>query len=285
MIKQIELRLVGASAPSGEITLRDLSAISAALQELVTRLSRDAADAAGPGRSRQYVEEFAELRLGAIEHGSTVLQFSKGPTDKLDVEVPGLAEADDRFWEILQAIGADQRPGWVSELIADSAGKLTAAIRTAARTIVVASPSRQEIQIESSNAHLETWTAARVSAGGVGTAAGWLEKVDLHSHTFRLRDDIGNTVALRHVADDAAAARLVGQWVRAEGAATLSPTGRVTTLNDARVFETVDPAAEFVGRRVISLEQILASAPGPDPNGGIDLSDEEAADFLRTIRS
>lgn len=142
MIKQIELRLVGGSAPSGEITLKDLSAISAALQELVTRLSRDAADAAGPGRSKQYVEEFAELRLGAIQQGSTVLQFSKGPTDKLDVEVPGLADADDRFWEVLTAISTDHRPDWVSELIAESAGKLTLAMRAAADTVVVASPSR-----------------------------------------------------------------------------------------------------------------------------------------------
>ena len=285
MIKQIELRLVGGSAPSGEITLKDLSAISAALQELVTRLSRDAADAAGPGRSKQYVEEFAELRLGAIRQGSTVLQFSKGPTDKLDVEVPGLADADDRFWEVLTAISTDHRPDWVSELIAESAGKLTLAMRAAADTVVVASPSRGDIRIEASNAHPETWATARQTAGGAGTAAGRLEKVDLHSHKFRLRDDVGNTVQLRRVADDAAAARLVGQWVYAEGMATLSPSGRVVVLDDARVHETVDPVAEFRQHDVVSPDEILASAPGPDPNGGVDPTEEEWAAFLQAIRS
>ncbi len=129
MIKQIELHLVDGSAPSGEITLKDLSGIAAALQELVTRLSREAADAAGPGRSKQYVEEFAELRLDAITAGSTVLKVSKGPTDKLDVDVPGLTEADDRLWDILGAISADQRPEWTSTLVAESVGKLATALR------------------------------------------------------------------------------------------------------------------------------------------------------------
>ena len=120
MIKQIELRLVGGSAPSGEITLKDLSAISAALQELVTRLSRDAADAAGPGRSKQYVEEFAELRLGAIRQGSTVLQFSKGPTDKLDVEVPGLADADEFERLLADPDTTAKLEGWVRHYFGDT---------------------------------------------------------------------------------------------------------------------------------------------------------------------
>ncbi|OBF49250.1 hypothetical protein [Mycolicibacterium monacense] len=285
MIKQIELRLVDGSAPSGEITLKDLSGIAAALQELVTRLSREAADAAGPGRSKQYVEEFAELRLDGITAGSTVLKVSKGPTDKLDVDVPGLTEADDRLWDILGAISADHRPAWTSTLVAESVGKLATALRGAAPTTVISSPDRGEVRIDAARIHPETWAVNRVTAAGSGTAAGWLEKVDLHSHTFRIRDDVGNTVELRRVADDKAAGRLVGQWVTAEGDATLSPSGRVVALNHARVRETGDPAAEFLGSRVVPLDEILASAPGPDPNGGIDLTDEEAAEFLRAIRS
>jgi hypothetical protein len=285
MIKQIELRLVDGSAPSGEITLKDLSGIAAALQELVTRLSREAADAAGPGRSKQYVEEFAELRLDAITAGSTVLKVSKGPTDKLDVEVPGLADADDRLWDILSAIGTDQRPNWTSTLVAESAGKLAAALRGAAPTTVISSPDRADVQIDGAQIHLETWAANRLGSAGSATAAGWLEKVDLHSHTFRIRDDVGNTVELRRVIDDNAAGRLVGQWVTAEGDATVSPTGRVVVLNHARVLETGDPAAAFLSSRVMSLDEILASAPGPDPSVGLDLTDEEAAEYLRAVRS
>ncbi|OBF18533.1 hypothetical protein [Mycobacterium sp. ACS4331] len=285
MIKQIELRLIDGATPSGEITLKDLSGIAAALQELVTRLSREAADAAGPGRSKQYVEEFAELRLDAITAGSTVLKVSKGPTDQLDVEVPGLSDADDRLWDILGAIGADQRPDWTSTLVAESAGKLAAALRGAAPTTVVSSPDRADVRINGTQIHLETWAVDRVTSAGPGTAAGWLEKVDLRSHTFRIRDDVDNTVDLRRVIEDRAAARLVGRWVTAEGDAVLARTGRVVALDHARVHETGDPAAEFLGSRVVSIEEILASAPGPDPTGGLDLTDEEAAEFLRVIRS
>lgn len=285
MIKQIELRLVDGSAPSGEIALKDLSGIAAALQELVTRLSREAADAAGPGRSKQYVEEFAELRLDGITAGSTLLTVSKGPTDKLDVEVPGLSDADDRLWDILLAIGADRRPAWASTLVAESAGKLAAALRGAAPTTVISSPDRADVHIDGTQIHVETWATNRASSVGSATAAGWLEKVDLHSHTFRIRDDVGNTVELRRVVDDHAAGRLVGQWVTAEGEATLSPAGRVVVLTHARVHETGDPAAAFLGSRVIPLDEILASAPGPDPNGGLDLTEEEWAAFLEAIRS
>lgn len=283
MIKQIKLRLVDGSAPSGEITLKDLSGIATALQELVTRLSREAADAAGPGRSKQYVEEFAELRLDAITSGSTVLKVSKGPTDKLDVEVPGLADADDRLWDILGAIGADQRPNWTSTLVAESAGKLAAALRGAAPTTVVSSPARADVRIDGARIHVETWAPNQLSSVGSATASGWLEKVDLHSHTFRLRDDVGNTVELRRVVDDTAAAVLVGRWVNAEGEATLGPTGRVVSLNHARVYETGDPAAEFLGHRVVPLTEILARAPGPVPLEGLDLTEEEWRAFLEAI--
>lgn len=68
------------------------------------------------------------------------------------------------------------------------------------------------------------------------------------------------------------------------GDATLSPSGRVV-LNNARVLATGDPAAAFLSSHVVSLDEILASAPGPDPSGGLDLTDEEAAEFLRAIRS
>jgi hypothetical protein len=35
----------------------------------------------------------------------------------------------------------------------------------------------------------------------------------------------------------------------------------------------------------VSREEILASAPGPDPHGGIDLTDDEFAEFMKAIRS
>ena len=58
------------------------------------------------------MEELSQLGSTRVEPGSTVLRFSKGPTDKLDVDLPEQAMVDDRFWEIVQAVGEDRRPDW-----------------------------------------------------------------------------------------------------------------------------------------------------------------------------
>jgi hypothetical protein len=107
MPNEIELRLVDAAAPSGEVAVKDLTALATALQELTTRISRDVINTPGPGRTKQFMEEFSQLRFRAIEAGSTVLRFSKGP---IDVDLPEEAVADDRFWEIVQAMADDRRP-------------------------------------------------------------------------------------------------------------------------------------------------------------------------------
>ncbi|MCW2749403.1 MAG: hypothetical protein JWR83_513 [Aeromicrobium sp.] len=284
MINEIELRLIGATAPSGEIAVKDLANVATALQELVLRIGREVVNTPGPGRSKHYVEEFSQLRLSSLEDGSTVLRFSKGPIDKLDLDLALLAEADDRFWEILGAISADQRPDWATELIAESAGKLVSALRGAARTAIVAAPSRGQVHIDSQSIHLDTWTAVHVT-NDLMTTAGRLEKVDLRSHEFRLRDDVGHTVELRQVQNDADVAQLVGRWVVAEGTGVLNESGRLVALGEARVSSVVDPAAEFASNKIVSREEILASAPGPDPHGGIDLTDDEFAEFMKAIRS
>jgi hypothetical protein len=47
----------------------------------------------------------------------------------------------------------------------------------------------------------------------------------------------------------------------------------------------IDPTDGLVGDYVVPLEEILASAPGPEPGAGIQLTDDEFADFLRAARS
>jgi hypothetical protein len=285
MIKEIELRLVDAPAPSGEIAVKDLAALATALQELTTRISREVINTPGPGRTKQFMEELSQLRLHAVEPGSTVLRFSKGPTDKLDVDLPEQATADDRFWEIVQAMSDDSRPGWATDLIAESVGKLVNAIQAAAPTVVLASPSRADVRIVSSAVHVETWTPVRVQPGGVMTATGRLEKVDLRSHEFRVRDDVDQTVDLKHVQSDTTAAQLVGQWVVARGEAVLHESGRLVMLDNASISRVDDPAAEHMDRSVTTLDEMLASAPGPDIDGGIDLTDDEFQAFLEAARS
>lgn len=285
MIKEIELRLVDAPAPSGEIAVRDLTALATALQELTTRISRDVINTPGPGRTRQFMEELSQLRLHAVAPGSTLLRFSKGPTDKLDVDLPEQAVADERLWEIVQAMGEDRRPDWATDLIAESAGKLVNAIQAAASAAVLGSPSRPDVRIVSSAVHVETWTPIRVHLGGIMTATGRLEKVDLRSHEFRVRDDVDQTVDLKHVQSDTTAAQLVGQWVIARGDAVLHESGRLVVLDNASISRVDDPAAEHMDRSVTPLDEILAGAPGPDIDGGLDLTDDEFQAFLEAARS
>lgn len=285
MMKEIELRLVDAPGPSGEIPVKDLAALATALQELTTRISREVINTPGPGRTKQFMEELSQLRLHAVEPGSTVLRFSKGPSDKLDVDLPEQAVADDRLWEIVRAMDEDRRPDWATDLIAESVGKLVNAIQAAAPTVILGTPLRPDVRIASAAMHVETWTPTRVHTATVMTAAGRLEKVDLRSHEFRLRDDVDNTVDLKRVENDIVAAQLVGQWVVAQGTGIQHASGRLVALQNARVLPADDPAADYVGPKVVTLEEILASAPGPDPNGGLDLTDDEFASFLEAARS
>lgn len=285
MAKDIELQLVDAPVPDGEIAFKDLGALTLALQELTTRIGREVVGTPGPGRTRRFMEEFAQLRLRGIQSGSTLLIFAKGPTDRLDVDSPEEQLADDRFWEIVKAIGDDHRPDWVTELIAESAARFVDALQEAAPRAVLRASARGAIELESARLHVETWITRRRLTDDVMVARGRLEKVDLRSHEFRVRDDVGHAVDLKHVEDDVTAARLVGQWVLARGSGVLLPSGQLVALEQAVIEEVADPAAELLDRRAVGLEEILASAPGPDLSGGIDLTDDEFSAFLEAARS
>lgn len=279
MTKDLELRLLDAPGPDGEIIVKDLAALALALQELATRIGRDVLNMPGRGRTKQFMEEFAQLRVRAVESGSTVLKFRKGPIDKLDVDLPEQKVADDRFWEIVEAIRQDRRPEWATDLIAESAAKLVGALRDAAPHAKFSDLAHAAVEIKSSEIHVETWTSNRVQTGTQMDAKGRLEKVDLRSHEFRVRDDIGQSVDLKHVSDDVAAAQSVGQWVVATGNGILS-SGRLVALDYVSIALVDDPARTFERDTVHTLDELLASAPGPDAPGGMDLTDDEFADFL-----
>jgi hypothetical protein len=212
MPRTVELRLVGAPMPDGEIAVSDLSAIGSALQELTTRIGRVVLGTTGPGRTKRFMEELSSLRLQQLASGSTVLSFIKGPLEKLDVDLPEVREADERFWQIVAAIGENVRPSWVPDAIAESAVRLVNALKTAAPVAVIGDASDIKVRLECVALHADIWMRESLPLNGVREAAGLLEKVDIRSHEFRVRDDIGQAVELKHVLNDAAAARLVGQW-------------------------------------------------------------------------
>lgn len=283
MTRDMELRLIDAPVPSGEITAKDLAALAGALQELSTRIARYTVHTPGPGRTKQFMEEFAQLRLRAVEPGSTVLKFNRGPTDKLDIDLPEQKAADDRFWEIVAAIKEDRRPDWATDLIAESAARLVIAFRDAAPRVSLSDSAHPAVEIDSVRIHIETWTSQRIQTGTRMEARGRLEKVDLRSHEFRVRDDIGQSVDLKHVADDIDAARHVGKWVIATGGGVLA-SHRLVALDNASITLLDDPAINIADEEILTLAEILESAPGPNPGGGLDLADEEFTAFLKAAR-
>ncbi|HET7475343.1 MAG TPA: hypothetical protein VFJ97_04880 [Dermatophilaceae bacterium] len=131
-----ELRLVGASAPDGQVRLSDLTALAEGLQELSLRLGRHLVHRAGPGRTDRNVEALTEMRLSGLAEGSTRLHFARGRADLLDLELAEAREIDDGFWEVLLGIGSNSRPAWATDLIAESAGKIVAALKVAAPEVL-----------------------------------------------------------------------------------------------------------------------------------------------------
>ena len=52
------------------------------------------------------------------------------------------------------------------------------------------------------------------------------------------------------------------------GRCVLRESGRLVVLDNASISRVDDPAAEDMDHRVTTLEEILASAPGPNIDGG-----------------
>lgn len=105
---------------------------------------------------------------------------------------------------------------------------------------------------------------------------GSLEMIDLKTSHFRLRDQVGNAIALRRVVDSAEAAKWVGRAVVATGTT-------ISKLNSTELDEVTITLAEPVDVLEDSLDIELAK-PGPSRDGGADLDDQEYDAFLAAAR-
>ncbi len=282
MTNEFEIRLEDAHAPSGEIRFGDLHAIADGLQELALRLARARADQAGPGRNRRSVEELSELRLRGLRHGSTVLLVSGGPTDQLDLELEDAASYETDFRELIGAISRDHRPTGVPDLVAESAARVATALRSAASAVEFRWGDGSTTRTETASISRETWLPPKErSHESAREITGVLEAVDLHSHTFAVRDDVGHRIPLRSVRDALDVGPLVGRRVVAVGEAVLDSAGRLLHIQGPLV--TASPLSEEwdPGRAADFASEL--DKPGPDPNGGADFTDEEWLDFMAAV--
>lgn len=116
----------------------------------------------------------------------------------------------------------------------------------------------------------------------MASATGRLEAVDLKSEKFRIRDDVGNAIALGHVVNAAEMAHLINPRVTATGESTRGTRGELRSLESARIEAAPLPEAWRPGQP--SGWVVPVDKPGPDPDGGADLTEDEFADFLASIK-
>lgn len=277
------LSLQETSAPPGEIALADLAAIGAHLQDLATRVGRWVGHIERPGRSTSSVEEAVALRLSGLKAGSTVLEVTRGPSRYLDFDVPFEEAFDERLWQTIVAIGHDAPPEDAPAGVRESAVGLLDALKHAARKVEVARPSGASVTFRPAERDRGAWAVAgRAVEEGTVSVTGVVEMADLRSHKYRLRDDVGNAIPLEGVGDPSSTARLLGERADAVGRPVRDTHGRLVAVSAPTLRAATVAASWTVPVQDEAWKDV--ALPGPDPDGGVEFSDDEWDGFLAALR-
>lgn len=284
MSTQFELHLKGANAPEGELDADHLLAIVQSLKEIATKIGRVETDAGPVGRAPKRVQRVAKLLIGLAPGSTRVFARRAGPgRDSLDFDLADEQAFDEKFQSLVESIALDRRPDWVGDSLALAAADLTAALQQAAPEVEFKVDGQARRTFKTVEVHRETWRVFTAQSPESVTFVGRLYAVNLNTHRLQVQDDIGHQIALPKVLDDAGAGRLLGSYVAVTGSPERDARGALTHIHDATVDAAPDPLGGAVGPDVVSLDEILRSAPGPEPSGGIDLTDEEYASFLAAM--
>lgn len=277
----LELRLSGLPTPDGEIALADLVAITGPLQELAVRVGRLAADEERPGRSHVAVENVTRLRLTGVTEGSTRLRIAYGQPDVLPIDDGLEQRTADLFWDVVSALGSGRKPDWTTPLIEESAVRLLDGLSRADK-VTLTRGADEPVTFRPASVDRAPWTRSSRVVDEEVTMVGLLEMVDLGSGRFRLRDDVGNRILLQRVVDPHAAATLVDRRVSATGHPIRGTLGEFRGVDSAALEPFVLPHEWTAGARTDW--QKALSRPGPDPDGGVEMTDEEFAQFLAAAK-
>lgn len=284
MSGQFELKLKETGSPAGEIDLRDLACLAEQLQNLATRVGRWVGGIDRVGRSTGDVEEAVELRLTGIHEGSTVLVIERGPrTDPL-FDVPLEEEFDARLWETLGAIGSDSPRGDTPPLVRESALSFLDALQHAAARVEVRRPrDGATIVFRPSERDRQVWAPVpRTVEESEVTLSGVVKAVDLATHKFRLHDDLGSRIPLEGIDDPDVARELLGRRADAVGIPIRDPRGRISALRVSSI-ELAHVPVEWTAR-VRDDSWKRAAVPGPDPDGGVEFTDDEWRSFMAAVK-
>lgn len=226
-----ELRLKGTGEEPGALRLDPLSEICRRLQELSRRVARHVAGAADAGRTADHPAGASRLVLRGVRAGSTILRIGYGEPDVLPIDVGQEVATAERFWEVLIGIQNGVRPLWVPPLVAATAGRFIDATVRAAEAVTVERRDGLSARWTREDVVREPWFAGgSVVTDELVTVVGRLERVDLRSRRFRIRDEHGQCVELQDVLDADAVGPLVGQRTAATGLRVVDERGRRVVL-------------------------------------------------------
>ncbi|WP_415972522.1 hypothetical protein [Rhodococcus sp. 077-4] len=284
MTTQFEFRLSGSDAPEGELDADDLIALVQSLKSVAMNIGRSETDADPLGRAPARVHRVANLVVG-LAPGSTrllVRRAGAGP-DALDFDLADEEAFDAKFAQLVESIGLDHRPDWVSDSLSHAAGELASALRRAAPEVEFKAGGLTRQAFTTTALRPETWEVATSLSIELSTFVGRLYSANLHTHRFQVEDDVGNQVALPDVADDSELGPLLGRHVTVTGTPEVGADGQLKRLLNSRIAALPESVAETGVSDAVPLGDILADAPGIEP-GGIDgVSNDEADAFFAAL--
>jgi hypothetical protein len=284
--KQFEFHLKGASAPEGELEADHLLAIVTSLKEVATKVGRAETDAEAVGRPPARVQRVARLLIGLVPGSTTVLARRVGAGDgALDFDLPDEQAFDERFEALVESIADDRRPSWVSDSLSLAAEALAGSLQQAAPEVEFRVGGQPRRSFRTVDVHRETWQVVATPDTEAVTFVGRLYAANLNTRRFQVQDDVGNQVGLPDVADDRHAVSLLGSYVIVNGSPRVDPDGRLTHIHEARIEAAPSLDDAFHVHDVVPLDEILASAPGPDPDGGVELTDDEWERFWTALHT
>ncbi|MGX9347774.1 hypothetical protein [Microbacterium sp. KNMS] len=283
MAAEFEFRLIGGTAPSGELEADDLIALAQSLKEVATKLSRREMQAEPIGRPGKRTREIASLAIGLASGSTRVLVHRlTGRAGALDFDLDEERAFDEKFEALVKSIARDERPAWMPTTLAIATGKLRAALEGAAEEVEFAVDGDVRTIFSTASTHRETWQVADIEADVV-TFVGRLRAVNLDSHRLQVTDDLEHKIALIDVEDDAKVGRLLNEYVSVTGYPELDAKGRLSRIYLPKIEPAQPLPADAGVRDAVPLEEILSSAAGPVMGGITDLTDDEVRSFFEAI--
>lgn len=297
----IRFHLLGAAYPDGEIPLTQLARIAEHAQSVVTRIARIEAGQGSAGRTRQPIADGTRLMLVGLAAGSTQLVIAaperdpqlplgRGHDELVDRALVELTEAlaqaaqrsslSDRFDPSTRRHLAD-----FLDALSDAAPEVEISTRISAQT-----PTALRFSPSEARENLEIADPDPKSPPSVTVVEGVLYSANLHTHHYRIEDDLGSSIQLSGGAlDSMTIGNHLGRRVRVEGLAERDHHGRVITMKpDKLTAGPKIPGVDDTGFWSDEAEPLFIHEAGPiesiDDFGIEGVDDQEITEFLKAIQ-